>query len=160
MLYSKVKQIPHKIYFHVILLQDTNPSSRWTPKQAMQHPFIRDEPMKGIWYPTPDDLIRLPPDYTRRFDVPPPPSALPHTPPASQSVSNLPLAQQEYVSSLFLNSFPFPSLPFLSFPFLYFPFLCFPFLSFPFLSLPHSGPLLPFRAMWNLLLFLEASGPA
>ena len=85
----------------------------------MQHPFIRDEPMKGIWYPTPDDLIPLPPDYTRRFDVPPPPSALPHTPPASQSVSNLPLAQQEYVSSLFLNFFlslPFLSVPFRSFP--------------------------------------------
>lgn len=44
-------------------LQDTDPLTRWTPRQALQHPYITRAPFIGPFQPPPEPHphIRLPP---------------------------------------------------------------------------------------------------
>jgi len=38
---------------------DLDPRSRWTPRQAMHHPFIKGEPFTGPYQPPPDSPAQL-----------------------------------------------------------------------------------------------------
>jgi len=53
-----------------VLVQDLNPEERWTPQQAVQHPFLTGARFSGPFQPPPHPHVR-----TRRAPAPPVPAA-------------------------------------------------------------------------------------
>lgn len=40
-------------------MQDLDPHTRWSPRQALQHPFITNQPFRGPFQPSPDPHIPI-----------------------------------------------------------------------------------------------------